>query len=88
MYNSVLVMSGRKVANNFCLTFTEHLLFYTVKTPLKMTIRMNYPTEDKINFDSQSLIHCKWYLQKKRKGLNGSDGTWRHTDAKKVENKK
>ena len=59
-------MSGRKVANNFWLTFTEHLLFYTVKTPLKMTIRMNYPTKDKINFDSQSLIRCKWYLQKKR----------------------
>ena len=48
---------------------------------------MNYPTEDKINFDSQSLIRCKWYLPKK-KGLNGSDGTWKHTDAKKVEKKK
>ena len=59
-------MSGRKVANNFWLTFTEHLLFYTVETPLKMTIRMNYPTKDKINFDSQSLIRCKWYLRKKK----------------------
>lgn len=60
-------MSGRKVTNNFCLTSTEHLLFYTVKAPLKMTIRMNYPTEDKTNFNSQSLIRCKWYLQKKKK---------------------
>ena len=80
-------MSERKVTNNFCLTSTEHLLIYIVKAPLKMTIRMNYPTEDKTNFNSQSLIRCKWYLQQKKRTewLGWHMETY---DAKKVEKKK